>query len=597
MLGINWADEQRSAFQVKRQDGTMKRGPSPSIQAMVQEALGHHQAGRLEEAEQLYRKILAIDPRHADALHLLGMVEYQAGRLEAAADLIRQAIAIHSKGASYYANLGTVLQAQGNLDEAEALYRQALALKPQLAEVHVNLANVLQAQGKLDESVLSYERALALKPDSAEAFNNLGTARQEQGEMDAAVACYERALAIKPDYAEVYYNLGNARRFQGKLDEAVIYYQRALTVKPEYPEAFYNMGNVLREQGKVDEALAQFARALELRPEYVQAGFGQSLAQLVNGDFAVGWKNFEKRWLTADHDTPRRDYAQPRWSGEKLTSGSLLIWGEQGIGDEIMFAGLIPDVIRTGDRCVLDCQERLKPLFARSFPGIDVVSGCGPGLHPELEIAAQLPCASLPGVFRNTSAVFAATTSPYLIADAAERDRLRASYADGRRLVGLAWYTNNRKWGSQRSIDLSLLASLFKRTDTQWISLQYGDHDGLESQVAEASAPIYIDRTVDQLADIDLFAAQVAAMDLVITIDNSTAHLAGALGVPVWVLLPFMPDWRWLLDREDCPWYPTMRLFRQPKIGDWESVVEKVEHALSVADRAPRPGKAISMSS
>jgi tetratricopeptide (TPR) repeat protein len=542
----------------------------------------HHQAGRPEEAEQLYRQILAIDPRHADALHLLGMIEYQAGRLEAAADLIRKAIAIHSKGASYYSNLGTVVQAQGKLEEAEALYRKALALKPQLAEVHVNLANVLQAQGKLDESVVCYEQALALKPESAEALNNLGNARREQGQMDAAMACYERALAIKPDYAEVYYNLGNACRFQGKLDEAIAYYQRALTIKPEYPEAYYNRGNVLREQGKVDEARVQFAKALKLRPEYVQAGFGESLAQLVNGQFAAGWKNFEKRWLTADHDTPRRDYAQPLWSGEKLASGSLLIWGEQGIGDEIMFAGLIPDVIRTGNRCVLDCQERLKPLFARSFPGVDVVSGCGPGLHPELEIVAQLPCASLPGVFRNTSAAFAATTSPYLVADAAERDRLRASYADGRRLVGLAWYTNNRKWGSQRTIDLSLLAPLFKRTDTRWISLQYGDHGGLESHVAEASVPILIDRTVDQLADIDLFAAQVAAMDLVITIDNSTAHLAGSLGVPVWVLLPFMPDWRWLLDREDSPWYPTMRLFRQPKTGDWQSVVEKVQHALSI---------------
>lgn len=560
----------------------MRRGPSPSFQVMVREALGHHQAGRLAEAEQVYRQILAADPCHADALHLLGMIEYQAGRLEAAADLIRKAITIHGNGASYYSNLGTVLQAQGKLEEAEALYKRALALKPQLAEVHVNLANVLQAQGKLDESVISYERALALKPDSAETFNNLGTARQAQGQMDAAIACYERALAIKPDYAEVFYNLGNACRFQGKLDEAIAYYQRAIAIKSEYPEAYYNRGNVLREQGKVDEALVQFARALELRPEYAQAGFAESLAQLVNGDFAAGWKNFEKRWLTADHDTPRRDYAQPLWNGEKLASGSLLIWGEQGIGDEIMFAGLIPDLIRTGNRCVLDCQERLKPLFARSFPSIEVVSGCGPGLHPELGIVAQMPCGSLGGVFRNTSADFAATTSPFLFADPAERDRLRVGYADGRRLVGLAWYTNNRKWGSQRSVDLSLLASLFNGADTRWISLQYGDHDWLESQVAGTDAPILIDSSVDQLADIDLFAAQVAAMDLVITIDNSTAHLAGALGVPVWVLVPFMPDWRWLLDREDSPWYPAMRLFRQPKTGDWQSVVEKVRHALAV---------------
>ena len=179
-------------------------------------------------------------------------------------------------------------------------------------------------------------------------------------------------------------------------------------------------------------------------------------------------------------------------------------------------------------------------------------------------------------MFRPSSASFAATTSPYLIANPTERERFRARYADGRPLVGLAWYTRNQKTGRDRSIDLSLLAPLFERTDIQWVSLQYGDHDALEKQAATANAPIFIDRSVDQLADIDIFAAQIAALDLVITIDNSTAHLAGALGVPVWVLLPFARDWRWLQLREDSPWYPTMRLFRQPQRGDWQSVIQKV---------------------
>ena len=549
-------------------------------QRMLDDALQLHQNRRFSEAGQLYQRILAINPRHPDCLHLLGMIAYQEGNLERAADKIREAIAINNRGTTYYVNLGTVLQAQGKLEEAEILYRHALTLKPDQAEVHVNLGNLLLARGKLDGSVACYERALTLKPTCAETYNNLGNARQRQGQIDAAIVCYERALAIKPDYAEVYYNLGSAYRDLDKLDEAVTRYQEALTINPEYAEAYYNLGNVLREQGKLKDALAKYKKALMLRPHYEKAGFAEALAQLLQGDFAIGWHNFERRWQSTDHDTPKRAYQEPAWAGEKLSSGSLLLWGEQGIGDEIMFAGLIPDVIRTGNHCIVDCDPRLKALFTRSFPEVNVVPGCGPDNHPELEIASQLPIGSLPGLFRTTSSAFPATTSPYLIANPRARKRLRARYADGRRLAGLAWYTKSSKTGRVRSVDLSLLAPLFGRPDIRWVSLQYGDPGMLENQAAAAGAPILIDRTIDQLSDLDIFAAQIAAMDLVITIDNSTAHLAGALGVPVWVLLPFAPDWRWLLDREDCLWYPTMRLFRQTELGNWQSVVERVRSSL-----------------
>jgi tetratricopeptide (TPR) repeat protein len=548
---------------------------------MMERALQHHRNGMFSEAGQIYRRVLAIDPRNSDALHLLGMIAYQAGDLETAADLIRQAIAIHGNGAAYYTNLATILQAQGKLEEAESMYRHALTLKPHLASIHVNLGNVLQARSDFDASVQCYEQALALEPDNAEAFNNLGNARQGEGNLDAAVSCYERALAIRPNYPEALCNLGNASWVEGRLDEAIELYQRALTLKPDYAEGSYGLGNVRRAQGDSTEALRQYRNALRIRPEYAQAGFAEALAQLLQGDFAAGWQNFERRWQTTDHDTPRRFYAQPAWDGEKLTSGSVLVWGEQGVGDEVMFAGLIPEVIRTGNRCVLGCDRRLNGLFARSFPGVAVISGCGPGSHPELEIAAQLPSGSLPGLFRRSAADFAQTTSPFLIADSAARERFRSRYSDGRRLVGLAWYSNNRRTGRARSIDLASLAPLFASVAIQWISLQYGDHDALQTQAAATAAPIFIDRAVNQLSDIDVFAAQIAAMDLVITIDNSTAHLAGALGVPVWVLLPFAPDWRWQLHREDSPWYPTMRLFRQPAIGNWQSVIETVGIALS----------------
>jgi tetratricopeptide (TPR) repeat protein len=440
---------------------------------MVRDALVSHQAGRLTEAEQIYRQVLAIDPDNADCLHLLGMVAFQSERHAEAAELIRKAIAIHETAVSYHSNLGNVLQAQGRLDEAEACYRKALELKPEQAEVYLNLGHILKAQGYVD----------------------------------AALACYRQCLALKPGLAE--------------------------------------------------------------------ARVAESMALLLKGDFAVGWQPFESRWHTQDYDTPLRTYPQPLWRGEDLP-GRLLIWGEQGIGDEIMFAGLVPDVVRARHRCILDCDPRLKPLFARSFPGVQVISGYDPVRDAELDVAAHLSSGSLPGLFRTGNESFAATTSPYLSADLAKRDRFRSSYHDGRLLVGLAWCTRNPKSGRSRSIDLSLLAPLLSLPSIRWVSLQYGDHDKLQAEADAACAPILIDRDVDQFADIDGFAAQVAAMDLVVTIDNSTAHLAAALGVPAWVLLPFAPDWRWLLIGDSSPWYPPIKLFRQPTVGDWQSVLQQV---------------------
>jgi tetratricopeptide (TPR) repeat protein len=653
---------------------------------MCGKAIEFHQRGQLAEAEKIYRQILDLDPRHADSLHLLGVLAHQVGRDDIAVELIRKAIATDKRPAAYHSNLGTAFQALGKLEEAAASYEralalnpelaeaqmnlgavleaqgkrelaegrflQALALNPNLAEAHVNLGNILQSQGKLDEAVASHERALALKPEFAEAwFNranvllalgkleeavasykraldlkpgmteahgNLGNALQAQNQLEAAEACYEQALALKPEYAEAWYNRGNLRQAQGNCGEAVTFYERALQLKPqlheahynlgntlhsleqleaaaasferalavspEYAEARYNLGCVLEDLGRLDEALTSIARALEIKPDYPQARFGQALAQLRSGDFTTGWRNYESRWQSPDHDTPWRAYPQPKWSGEKLASGRLLLWGEQGVGDEIQFAGLIPEAVRSGNPITLDCDSRLKPLFARSFPEVEVVSGCGPAQAEEAEIAAHLPTGSLPALFRTNETAFAATVSPYLKADPVERESFRVRYADGRRLVGLAWHTKNQKTGLKRSIDLEQLAPLFALPGIRWISLQYGDFDALEQQAAAANAPLLFDRTVDQFVNLDRFASQVAAMDQVITIDNSTAHLAGALGRAVSLLLPYAADWRWLEKRSDSPWYPTLRLFRQPKLGDWEPVIESVRSALGESD-------------
>jgi tetratricopeptide (TPR) repeat protein len=559
---------------------------------MLTIGLRHHRAGRLAEAEQIYLQILAIDPHHSDTLHLLGMIAHHTGRPDAAIVMIREAIAINKTTAAYHSNLGTILQSQGKLQEAAESYSQALLLQPDLAEAHYNLGNVFHAQEKLAAAAASYERALALQPNLSEAHYNLGNTLQAQGKLERAIACYQRSLAINPQKYEACHNLGNALESQGKLEEALACYRQALSLNPGYAKAHHSLGSALHAMGEVDEALACYRTAQALQPDFPEAAFAESLAQLSQGDFTAGWRNYESRWRTKEHTPPMRACPQPLWAGETLSSGRLLLWGEQGIGDEIMFAGLIPDVLRTGNRCVLDCDARLQPLFARSFPGIEVVSSRpragstspvdhDPARNSELDIAAHLPIGSLPRLFRQTHTAFAATTSPYFVADPSERDRFGSRYADGRKLVGLAWYTNNRKTGHIRSIDLALFAPLFAQRDIRWISLQYGDRDELRTQAGAAHAPLLIDDSVNQFANLDLFASQIAALDLVVTIDNSTAHLAGALGIPTFLLLPFAADWRWLQSRKDSPWYPTLRLFRQPARGDWQSLLQAVQRSLS----------------
>lgn len=538
-------------------------------------ALDHHRAGRIEDAQRIYQQILSLNSKHADSLHLLGMVAYSRGNLEDAVNLIEQAIAINRREAMYHSNLGNIRKDQGKLDEAIRSFRRALALNPRFVDAHNNLGIALVANGEVAGGIAHYEQAVALDPSCATALCNMGIAHETQGKLAEAVDCHQRALAMQPSFVTALYNLGNALKGQDRLCEAIQCYDRALALDPGFTEACNNLGTALRDQDTVDGALACYERAIATNPDFPLAHFGKALTQLLQGEFSAGWSNYEWRWKTNKQQSMRR-YPQPLWNGERVPSGRLLLWGEQGLGDEIMFAGLIPDVLRSGTPCAVDCQTRLQPLFERSFPGIPLVSGYNPTQHKDLSVSAHLPTGSLPRLFRTSESSFGEVTSPYFLADPERRKAFRAKYVDGRKLIGLAWHTSNKDTGRNRSIALSALAPLLSRKDLKWVSLQYGDHSALEADVETVGASIWIDRSVDQMKDVDCFASQIAALDLVITIDNSTAHLAGALGVPVWVLLPFVPDWRWFRTREDSPWYPSMRLFRQPRLGDWNSVVERV---------------------
>lgn len=572
---------------------------------------------KYEDAARACRTSLLLRPHHAESLHLLGILSYRAKEYAVAARLLRRAIAFSRNTAHFHSNLGGALQALGKLAEAAFRYRRAVVLRPTFAEAHFNLGNLLRIQGLQGPAIEAYGRAIAAQPNLHEAHTNLGNILQSLGEWGSAEACYQQALMIRPNSAEVHSNLGNLRRSEGRLDEAIEQYElalaldsdladawtnlgtvlnqrgkleeasacheRALALRPDFAEAHHNLACVLQAQGHTDAAFARYGNALMLKPGYANAQFGRALIHLLRARHTEGWTGYEWRWKSNQHSTRWRDIERPLWTGKRLQSGQLLLWGEQGVGDEVLFAGLIPDAVATGNECVLECDPRLVPLFARSFPEVTVLASHS---ADHATIGAHLPSGSLPGLFRGNESSFAGTACRYLSADPGEVARFRERYRDCRHVVGIAWHTRNAKSGYRRSIDLSLLALLFTRTDVRWISLQYGDHDAIERETEAVGAPMLVDRTVDQLIDIDSFAAQISAMDLVITIDNSTAHLAGALGVPVWVLLPFSPDWRWRETREDCPWYPSMRLFRQPALGDWKSVVKNADQQLDFLEHS-----------
>lgn len=576
-----------------------------------------HRSGGNDVAVKMIRRAIAAGNANAVYYSNLGLVLQDSGKLDESVAAYKDALEIRPDFLDAWTNLGHVFYLLGRSEESRACFERALAIDPDCRQAHNNLGIISLEQGNAQQARISFERAVSLDPNDARGLSNLGSALRQLGEPEAARETLEHALSLDPNCASAHHNLGHLFKTQDKLDQALMCFERALALdqdpnyycslgvmlldkgelqrarglleraielKPDFALAYRNLGIVLDGLGKPDEAVACYNKALLLHPDSRDARYCLGATQLLQGDFRAGWANVEFRWGCFAQDTKPRLYPQPKWTGEAMESGQVYLWGEQGIGDEIMFAGLIPDALKTGNRLLLECDSRLQPLFSRSFPEIQVIRIEDEPHYMESnakKIAAHLPTGSLPLLFRSAWDSFAATKSPYLKADACKTESFRSQYAGRRRCIGLAWLTMAKKTGRRRSIELSRLRPLFDVPGIQWVSLQYGNFDALEQQVGDVHAPLLIDRAVDQLKDMDLFAAQVAAMDMVISIDNATVHLAGALGIPTWVMLPFAPDWRWMLEREDSPWYPTLRLFRQGEDCAWEPVIERVRAELS----------------
>lgn len=569
-------------------------------------AVQHYRAGRLPQAEQFCLQVLRVDPRHVGATHIRGLLAHQVGLSDLAVEHINHALRLNPNYAEAHNSLGMALAKQGKLTEAVVCYQQALHLKPDLAEAHNNLANVFRKQGKLDEAVAGYQRALSLKPNYADAHCNLGVALLEQKKVTEAMACFEKALCLKPDYAEAHSNIGVAQLQQGKVAEAVAWHHRALHLRPDLAESHNNLGMALVEQGKLAEAEACYRQALRLRPGYVgaynnlgvlladqgrlaeavechhkalhvQPDYAEvhtnlSYAYYLQGDFASGWSEYEWRWKC--RDCPPPSLPPPYWDGSSLEDKTILLFAEQGLGDTIQFIRYAPFVKQRGAHVILQCQQPLLRLLT-TCNGIDrlVPEGAGP---PPSDV--RVPLMSLPGIFRTTLANIPAPI-PYLSADPELRARWQQPLSGaGGFKVGIAWQGNpGHRRDRQRSASLLAFEPLAKVPEVRLVSLQKGA--GRE-QLPELAERLGVLDLADQLEDLADTAAVLSHLDLVITVDTAVAHLAGALGIPVWVAIPFLPEWRWLLEREDSPWYPSMRLFRQTAWGDWAQLFERLTEAL-----------------
>lgn len=457
--------------------------------------------------------------------------------------------------------------------EAARYLFQAVKLQPDYFDALYNLGLILQELDKVSEAVSCYEQALRIKHDSAEAWNNLGVAHHSVGRSDQAVECHRRALKLKPADSSYYNNLANALRGMDQPAEAIRELQAALQFDPSNWMLRHNLGNALREAGRIAESVSEFDTILQAQPSFAEAHFDRAFSLLLGGDLLRGWDEYEWRWRRKNHP-PLREFAQPAWRGEDLKDLRLFVYAEQGAGDTIQFARYLPELLRLGAKVFVECPASLVGLLS-TITGLEKVIDKGDVL-PAFDLVC--PLVSLPRCFKTTLDTIPAAV-PYLysprntpplpqVADA-KPDNLK---------IGLAWAGNPAHHNDRhRSIRLELLQPLLAHADLNFFSLQiprdpaFGSPD-LASRCLDLSPLIH---------DYSDTAALMSQLDLIISVDTSVAHLAGALGRPVWLLLPYAPDWRWLLGPNDSPWYPTMRLFRQPHPGDWAAVVKEVETKLA----------------
>jgi tetratricopeptide (TPR) repeat protein len=618
--------------------GALDASQHVSPAAQLSAALEAHGAGRLDVAQAIYSALVAHDPAHADALHYWGVARHQLGDQRGALALMDRALEHAPANAVCWSNRSLAARALGQLDEATHNLREALRLAPEFVDAHNNLALALRDAGDLEGAERRFRAALALEPGSVNARVNLGSLLARLGRHEEALACYREALTFAPTDAALHFNLANALRARGESGAAIAHYRKAVEFAPRYAAAWTNLGTALGQagdyraaeacyrhaveldpnaanlvclgaalgaQGRNDEEEPHYLRALELDPEHADARQNLVWLKLKRGEYREGWAEYARRWRASDY-APFDIEGIPEWTGEPLDGKRILLVHEQGFGDQIQFVRYATTLVERG-ASVDVCVPQTLQLLAQSVPGVhrawtgkpagdydywlyvmSAPAACGteldtiPATVPylfarEVEIEAWRPRvqAALPADLARRPAA-AASESANASAKAPARERKPAGY----RNIGLVWagsptFYNDRN----RSVALTELRALFALENISWFSLQKGE--SARAQLATLAGDAHIHDFSDDLRDYADTAALIMNLDLVVTVDTSVAHLAGALGKPAWILVPVNGEWRWLEKRADSPWYPTARLFRQREVGDWQSAIDELRDALA----------------
>jgi len=492
---------------------------------LLQQAIEHHRSGNYRRASALYRKCLKRHPENPDALHFLGMLESQLGNHTRSAELIAKAVD---------------LMVQHGIPGA-------------------NYAN---------------------------AINNLGNALNSCGEPEKALDAYKRALELRPGDKTIINNIGNALKSQGKLQQAIACFNKAIDIDPRYIDAYINIGNALREQGSLSEATASYNKAIALNPGCPGAHSNLAIALLSGGNFRSGWREYEWRWQA--YQWKPRPYRFPVWKGESLDTKTILVYAEQGIGDEIMFSSCYANLSSTANNVIVECDPRLEALFNRSFDRVISKSTSRTQTQTDWlselpDIDVQIAAGSLPMHLRRTLDAFPAHAG-YLKPDPGLVNTWRQRYAETGNdcKVGISWRGGTSAGDKKaRSLKLEQWQEILTTPCVTFVNLQYGDCR-MEIDTVEKRFGVTLHDWADSdpLRDMDSFAAQIKALDLVISVDNSTVHMAGSLGVETWVLQPFAGDWRWLRGNSESYWYPDIRHFWQAQPGDWGGVIHTISTRL-----------------
>jgi len=568
-------------------------------------------SGYENEAVSCYQMAIMLKPDFTDAYFNIGTIASWKGNYKEAFYYYEKVATLEPDDPRGYLNMGMVSEKQGDFNQAIESYEKAVKINPNQYEALNNLSFLyfnnknFKLAVKCFEKLLDnnnnpeiffytgmcyqylnnaqkaeyyYQKVLSDKIDNPDVFFNIANCLIKLEKMDDALDLLKKATQAKSDFYEAINKLGQLYDSKGDITNAIICFRKAIEIKNDYIDAHFNLGNALCKHKQYSEAIELYKRTISIDNNHIHAHCNLSLTLLLLGDLKQGFIEYEWRLKKDGYST--RNYSIPKWEGQELEKKMIAIWGEQGIGDDIMFASIISDVINKGAKCVIECDNRLIPIYKRSFKGAVIIPNLDQNFYKnELKnIDYHIPVGSLGKYFRTSFNDFP-NKSNYLKADPEKIDIIKRRYEKlGTGLkIGISWKSSSAEFGKQRTVDLKHWEPILKCPELIFINLQYGDCSQEIEEISKTfNINIFNDESIDSLKNLDDFAAQIMALDLVITIDNATAHIAGALGINVWTMIPYYPDWPWLINNERTPWYPQMKLFRQSQNNNWNSVVAEI---------------------